>query len=411
MKKISTLLVTGLIATAGFAQRNTVAAPEAVPTPGLQVGHPTLHGQNNDRATYWYNYALMLDDATQGYTPGMAAGDFMLIFPDSNIIVGQYSDGSTARPQFHKAATMLDPKNMPFDYWDVNTPYKLDSVAIAYAYLRNLPVGVVDTLVVQVIKNDASLEYDLTNASYQDITYNYATNSITGSQVLGTYTYLLTDNDSSNYVNEILMATPGIPVQNGANRIGVVISYKPGYSYVGTDSIFDKNAFFVFSYEQNGVGTDPVFYGTIGNYASDLNCSYVLPTDVRYNTNTNGWNGYFIPTWAWTTPYADEHHIISFLLDDAVGIQENESNVALAAAYPNPSNEGTTINYTLKEEAAVTLTVTDITGAVVMTINEGTQQTGAHRVELNTSELAAGTYFINIVAGDATATSKMNVMH
>lgn len=412
MKKITLFLASGLIATSMFAQRSGAVAPEVVTNPNLKVGRTDLHGQNTgDRATTWYNYGLMLDDATQGYTPGAASGAFLNIFPDSNIIIGVYTDGSPAYAQFHSAATMLDPKNMPFSFWDVNTPYKLDSVAIAYAYLRSLAPTVIDTLVVQVIKHDASLEWDLTNASYQDITYNYSNNTITGSQVLGTYTVLLGDGDSSNYVNEILLATPGIPTQSGSNRIGVVVTFKPGYAYSITDSISDKNAFYLFSYEQNGAGTDPTFYGTIANGASDYNCSYAVPTSVRYNTNANGWNGYFIPTWAWTTPYAYEHHIISFQLNDVVGIEENQGNVALASAYPNPANDNSVVNYTLKEEAPVVINVTDVTGKVVMTINEGTKQTGAHRVELNTSELASGTYFLNIVAGDATATSKMVVMH
>lgn len=411
MKKIYTMVAVALIGTSAIAQRAGNNAPGAVANPKLHVGTPVLHGQSNgERTTTWYNYALMLDDPNNGYTPGLAAGDFLGIFPDSTIIIGQYTDGSTAYAQFHKAATMLDPKNMPFSAWNTSNQYKLDSVAIAYAYLRALPTNVIDTLQVQIIKHDASLEWDLTNASYQDITYTYGNNTITQSQVLGTYTYLLGDADSSNYVNEILLATPGIPAQNGANRIGVVVSFKPGYTWTPlTDSLVDKNAFYVFSYEQNGLGTDPTFYGTIGTGSSDYNCSYALPTSVRYNYNANGWNGYFIPTWAWTTPYSTEHHIISFLLNDVVGVEE-QNTVSLASAYPNPSNGNSFVDYALKADAKVTLNITDITGKVVMSINEGNKQQGEYRVNLNTTELAAGTYFININANDAKATSKLVVM-
>lgn len=412
MKKITTLFTAGLVATSLLAQRNDVTPPEKLPAQNVHVGTPVLRGETNgSRSTMWYNYALMVDDATNGYTPSMASGDFMNLFPDTTIIYGQYTDGSTAYPQFHKAATMLDPKNMPFNSWSTTTQYKLDSVAIAYAYLRNLAPSVVDTLVVQVIKYDASLEWDLTNATYQDITYLYQSNSITQSQVLGTYTYLLNETDSSSFVNEIAIATPGIPAQSGSNRIGVVVSYKPGFTWTITDSLFDKNAFFLFSYEQNGLNTDPTFFGTISDGTSDLNCSYALPSSVRYDMNANGWNGYFIPTWAWTTPYAYEHHIISFLLDDVVGVEENGTNVTLGTAFPNPSNGNSYIDYTLKADADVVLNVTDVTGKVVMTINEGNMQTGNHRVEMNTTNLAAGTYFVNIVAGNATATSKLVVMH
>jgi hypothetical protein len=412
MKKIFTLFAVAAIASSAVAQRNDNPAPAPLPATGVNVGTPVLRGQTgSSRSTMWYNYALMVDDQTQGYTPGMAAGDFMNLFPDTTIIYGQYTDGSTAYPQFHKAATMLDPKNMPYNSWSTTTQYKLDSVAIAYAYLRNLPTNIVDTLVVQVIKYDASLEWDLTNASYQDITYDYTTNSITPSQVLGTYTYLLNESDSSSYVNEIAIATPGIPAQAGSNRIGVVVSYKPGFTWTITDSLFDKNAFFIFSYEQNGVGTDPSFYGTIGVGTSDYNCSYALPSSVRYNTNASGWNGYFIPEWAWTTPYAYENHIISFLLNDVVGVDENSSPVTVANAFPNPAGENSFVDYNLQSEENVVINVTDVTGKVVMTINEGNMQAGNHRVQLNTADLAAGTYFIHVTAGAANATSKLVVMH
>ena len=42
--------------------------------------------------------------------------------------------------------------------------------------------------------------------------------------------------------------------------------------------------------------------------------SFILPTDVRYDYNTGGWNGYFLPTYAYTASFAYESHDIGFKL-------------------------------------------------------------------------------------------------
>lgn len=416
MKKIFTLLFVGVAGMALNAQHSTgVTNNPVIPnaaTPHAGNLHLRAEGSATRSNSYWLNYALQLDDPS-GYTPATADPNFFIIFPDSAIIIGQYSNGDPAYPQFHKAATMLDPKNMPVQSINSAVMYSLDSLAIGYAYERSTANTVVDTLVIQIIKNDAALEYTLSGppqTSYQDITYDYATNSITPSQVLATYTYLLTENDSTSYASEIAIATPGVPNQVGTNRIGAVVSFKPGYTYAITDSITDKNAFYIFSYEQNGASTDPTYYGTANDFNSDMNCSYTLPTDVRYNTNTNGWNGYFIPTWAWTTPYGPEHHIIEFLLTEVVGVNEN-SNIAMSQNYPNPCDNSENIKYSLKTAADVSVTITDITGKVVMVQNEGQQFQGEHNTQVNTTDLANGVYFITLTADSEKTVSKLTVQH
>lgn len=416
MKKLYTLALAGLAVVTVNAQRTTtqVAAPRTLSTPQLsaqQTSRFRAQMSLDNRASYWLNYAIQLDDPNSGPSAGLASADFLLIFPDSNIIVGQYTTGETAYPQFHKAATILDPKNMPVQGISASTPFTLDSIGIVYGYLRATSSNVVDTLVVQIIRNDASLIWDLTNATYQDITYTYTNNAITPSQVLATYTYLLTESDSSGSPAEIFLSTASVPQQAAGNRIGVVVSYKPGYSYTATDSIFDNNAFFVFSYENNGLGTDPTFYGTISDGTSDMNCSYALPVSVRYNFNANGWNGYFIPEWAYTTPYAYENHIIEFKISEVVGIQE--ANLGLSAnTFPNPANGQLFVDYKLMNDADVTVEVTDLTGRVVMSQREGDRQQGQYRVELNTSALSEGTYLVNVrTEGAAKVTTKIVVKH
>ncbi len=417
MKKITLLVLTAVISISAFAQVKTVAnAPEKITNPKLRpVLNPALSAQmGGDRVfSGWLNYALQLDDATNGFTPGAAAPAFMLIFPDTSIIAGVYSDGTTAYPQFMKAGTMLDPKNMPFMGINSSDPYSLDSLGIAYGYLRSLPSTVIDTLIVNIVKHSTALEYTLGGTeTYQDIEYNQATNTVAASNVLATYKIPLTETDSSSSVSEIFIKTTGLTTQAAGNRIGAVVSFKPGYSYSITDSISDKNAFYLFSYEQNGASTAPTYYGSVGVSASDMNCSYALSSDVRYNMSTTGWNGYFLPTWAWTDPYAYENHIIEFKISNPpVGISEFENGAKLGQNVPNPTNGTSMIKYELENNSKVALNVYDVTGKLVATQNIGEQNAGAHAVNFNAADLAGGLYYYSLTVDNATtAAMKMVVI-
>lgn len=414
MKKIYTLALALVFAFSLNAQRgSTQQSAKKITNPKLNA-QSTIRFRSQlsgDRASYWLNYALQSDDPT-GPTAGLADFNFLLIFPDSEIIAGQFTTGETAYPQFIKAATMLDPKNMPIQGISAASPYTLDSIGIAYAYLRNTPPTVIDTLVVQIFKHDVSLEYTTQSTyTYQDITYTYTNNDITPSQVLATYTYLLDENDSSNFASEIFFNTSNVPSQAAGNRIGVVVSYKPGYTYSITDSIDLKNSFYVFSSEQNGLGTDPTYFGITGMGTSDLNTSYTLSTDVRYNINTLGWNGYFLPTWAWNTDYAAENHIIEFKVSEVVGIQEASLGLA-SNAFPNPANGQIFVDYSLQKSADITIEITDLAGRLVLADRQGDRSQGQYRVQLNTSELPEGTYFVNVrTEAGAVTTSKIVVTH
>ena len=90
---------------------------------------------------------------------------------------------------------------------------------------------------------------------------------------------------------------------------------------------------------------------------------------------------------------------------------------ALLHNYPNPFNPETWIPYQLASPAEVTLTLYDVTGRIVRTLNLGHQDAGMYRSKSRAAywdgrnaqgeSVASGVYFYTLVAGEFTATGKM----
>lgn len=88
-----------------------------------------------------------------------------------------------------------------------------------------------------------------------------------------------------------------------------------------------------------------------------------------------------------------------FKLVEAASTGVEETTPATSRAYPNPFTDAVTIEYSLPTSAPVTLTVTDIPGRIVSTLQTPQQQAGTHTVSLEGSTLAPGLYIYKIVAG------------
>jgi hypothetical protein len=86
------------------------------------------------------------------------------------------------------------------------------------------------------------------------------------------------------------------------------------------------------------------------------------------------------------------------------------SSARLFQNQPNPFSKNTTIRYDIVENADVTLTITNVTGKQVMTINEGVKSAGSHAVNISSENLPAGVYFYTLKAGDKQFTKKMVVL-
>lgn len=424
MKKtlLSSMLVFSVLANAQTQKTINVAPNE--PASKMKRISYTEARKNNKHAlnktastgSAWFNQL----DFLELVNPGVMSVGFMPVFPDSSIILGFDGSNNPVYPPYHKAGNYIDPQFMAQQSIITNkfATYTLDSIYFGYGYERktNAP----DSVIIQIIGENHALDYTLTGPPafpYQDIEYLYTTDNVKSTiPVLKTLRYELLPTDTAAVYKQLAFSTASMAAITGSKKIGVVISFKPGYAYSITDTLYNgsmANVFWVASAEGNGdgggAGTDPTIFGTPSDYTTNMNMSYILTTDVRYNIDAQGWNGYFLPTFAFTTPYAYETHDIGYKLTCTnVGIEELKNNgYLLGQNVPNPFSGQTTINYELSKEAAsVSLTISDVTGRLVSS-QKGETSIGVH--SLTVSSVSSGVYYYTLNVDGKTTTRKMIV--
>ncbi|MDG5765986.1 T9SS type A sorting domain-containing protein [Balneolales bacterium ANBcel1] len=101
---------------------------------------------------------------------------------------------------------------------------------------------------------------------------------------------------------------------------------------------------------------------------------------------------------------ADESDLPTSTDDD---IRNMPAAYELSQNYPNPFNPTTNIQFSLPEQADVTLEVFNVMGQRVAVLAGGVYQAGQHVVEFDASEMASGIYIYRLQAGSFTQTKKM----
>jgi hypothetical protein len=101
-------------------------------------------------------------------------------------------------------------------------------------------------------------------------------------------------------------------------------------------------------------------------------------------------------------------HTGSTLTVDATGILPTSS--ALFQNYPNPFNPTTTINFDLKENGFVKLSVYNVLGQKVASLIDNNMEAGHHTVSFDASNLSSGMYIYKIEVNGFTAMHKMMLM-
>ncbi|MBC8185816.1 T9SS type A sorting domain-containing protein, partial [candidate division KSB1 bacterium] len=104
--------------------------------------------------------------------------------------------------------------------------------------------------------------------------------------------------------------------------------------------------------------------------------------------------------------------MFAYTYSPASGFENNFSavpqNHSLSQNYPNPFNESTTIFYTLKESAMVSLKIYDLLGREIKTLVNEFQDESNYSINFNGSGLRSGIYYYQLQIGNKfTETKKM----
>lgn len=373
------------------------------------------------------------------------------IMPDS---LAKYIDDGDTISRFYNLGVgqIMDPKDDNIDQTTnpglkltKYTGYKVDSIALAYLYVRNVAtkddgnggtVDVKDTLIINYfsIPNNGIQKRTLSGGSiFGSVSWDKASLSSTG--FIGQQKIVLDEMDSTSAtsanggfenswrtsVKVIGVDIPGgltIPA-NGAvdNLVGFTVKFKPGHSYDSNAVIIyqrDPVAFplsnpranyFGYRYFSNSGTTDQQVKQT-----KFYNNSLMATIASGYQTaNNNGWVGYIPGNAYFANSYLQADFFVNTLNAGLKDIKND--NFAMTSVYPNPAQENGTavMGFNLKSSSTVAVNIFNIAGQQVKSVVNKTYAAGEHAVEFDLAGLKAGIYMVNMTVNGVSQTKKLTI--
>ncbi len=93
----------------------------------------------------------------------------------------------------------------------------------------------------------------------------------------------------------------------------------------------------------------------------------------------------------------------------AIGDAIDALGFGLDAAFPNPTNGGASLHFSLERSADASVVVYDLMGRTVATLVEGARPAGSQTVSFDASNLASGLYLVRLTSEGRTATTQLVV--
>ncbi len=144
--------------------------------------------------------------------------------------------------------------------------------------------------------------------------------------------------------------------------------------------------------------------GTVSGYTSPYNVTF----DENFNLYNQSFYGWTVDKWQFSGTIPTIPLTITGIVKDENTIPEQFN---LAQNYPNPFNPSTTIEFSLPQDADISLAVYSITGELVTTLINGTNFTkGNYRLTFDASKLASGTYIYVLTNNNLRLSRKMTLV-
>ena len=104
------------------------------------------------------------------------------------------------------------------------------------------------------------------------------------------------------------------------------------------------------------------------------------------------------------------NYISGDISTSAVDLKNNETDFVQLSVYPNPAKEQATLTYALGRSRNLKIDLYDLNGKLVQTLDQGQQTEGFHKLNVNTSTLPAGMYFIRLLSDGLVQTQRLSVV-
>ncbi len=106
----------------------------------------------------------------------------------------------------------------------------------------------------------------------------------------------------------------------------------------------------------------------------------------------------------WTSPWAnwDPQHAVY-----ALSVNENALVVDRVNVYPNPTTGNTSVDFNLTSNENVKVEVLDLSGRIVMEVQNGMLSNGQQHITFDAGSLPTGAYFVRISANASSISKKM----
>jgi hypothetical protein len=459
MKKL--LLSASMILTAGFAfaqmgnstalvkEGNVDLRVKSIPVV-VNTDHVNTNSTRAKKAVVqsWYQPLNFVTEFQGGKSQldAVLKQSITFVNADSNFKIVR-ADGAISRASFQSFGHVLDPKDVlientekPGIILSQHNPYKLDSIFFQYVYLRNvdstdndtngIKEEVIDTVFVAYFANANITKTNFTGGAMDKVSLlKWNSSKLMPTSLVKIDTFLLGNNRSnspfdttSSSSNQTLfgskfaqLTAPSIAVTQG-NLVGFTATFKSGVKAV----LNGDTAVIVYQKDTAAAKNDTIrranTFGTLYHYnESTSGVTYTNPTYFNSCQFQPQWNAYGQNA-NWAGNYLVGHAFAADLfLNTAfhltslnVGVTESDL-VAISSIYPNPANGSTNVSFNLKHAGSVAVSITNLLGQTVATVNPGKMAAGSNNVSLNLSNIKAGVYFVNVSVDGLSTTKKLTI--
>ena len=197
---------------------------------------------------------------------------------------------------------------------------------------------------------------------------------------------------------------------NGANSLRIAMVEKEITHNIQTNGETEFFQIFrQFMDGPNGVSVGAMSAGdTYTHYANKIITTNAAPAQNSYDF----WVG------------ASNMDVIVFLQDDNTGevlqaalatyttssVEEMDNFARMIKVYPNPANDMAGVEIDLIEGADVIVNVVNTVGQTVYTASEA-MAAGTQKLNINTADMSAGLYFVNVTVNGTSETLRLNIAH